>query len=129
MNTGDERFPKKARLLKQSEFDRVYHGDMFAADETLVIKAIGNDKNLTRLGLSVGRKVGNAVVRNKWKRTIREAFRRQRDKLPVGLDLVVRPRLGSHCEYKAVYESLAKLVAKVDRRIQKFSQNRAERKS
>lgn len=42
----------------------------------------------TRLGITVTRKVGNAVVRNRIKRLVREVFRQHRARLPVGLDLV-----------------------------------------
>ena len=61
----------------------------------LVVQGCANGLPHTRLGLSVSRRVGNAVLRNRWKRIIREAFRTQRDELPVGLDLVVRPRRGA----------------------------------
>ena len=60
---GDQRFPKSVRLLSQSDFDSVYQSDVFAADDFLVIRASRNDLGITRLGLSVSRNVGNAVVR------------------------------------------------------------------
>ncbi len=129
MNSGAQRFPKKVRLLRQFEFDRVYQGNVYAADETLVVLAVSNHQDLTRLGLSVSRKVGNAVVRNKWKRMIREAFRRQQTKLPRGLDVVVRPRMGAHCEFDRVHASLAMLVSKVDRRLRKSSGERSGKSS
>ena len=113
----DQRFPKSARLRNQAEFDRVYGGDAFAADNVLVVKAIRNDRGVTRLGLAVGRKVGNAVVRNRWKRLIREAFRKQRGELPAGLDLVVRPRKGAACDYNAIFDAIKKLVARLDRKL------------
>ena len=84
----DNRFPKSVRLRRQAEFDRVYGGDVFAADNVLVIKAVKNGLSVSRLGLSVSRKVGNAVVRNRWKRRIREAFRNHQVTLPVGIDFV-----------------------------------------
>ncbi len=129
MNFGTQRFPKQVRLLRQFEFDRVYQGDVYAADETLVVIAVANYLDITRLGLSVSRKVGNAVVRNKWKRMIREAFRRQQTKLPRGLDVVVRPRMGARCEFDRVYASLATLVSKVDYRIRKSSGDRTGKSS
>jgi ribonuclease P protein component len=119
MNSGAQRFPKKVRLLRQFEFDRVYQGNAYAADETLVVMAVSNQRDITRIGLSVSRKVGNAVVRNRWKRIIREAFRRQQTKLPHGLDIVVRPRMGARCEFNKVHASLATLISKVDHRIRK----------
>ena len=71
----DQRFPKSVRLLTQKDFDSVYQDDVFAADDFLVIRATRNNLEVTRLGLSVSRKVGNAVVRNRWKRLIRQACR------------------------------------------------------
>lgn len=48
-----------------------------------------------RLGLTVSRRVGNAVVRNRLKRRVREWFRRARAELEPGLDLVVIARRGA----------------------------------
>ena len=66
-----------------------------------------------RLGLSVSRKVGGAVVRNRWKRSIREAFRQSRARLPDGVDLVVIPRPGAKPELAGLMESLVRLAARV----------------
>jgi len=54
----------------------------------LVVAAAG-PADEPRLGITVTRKVGNAVFRNRAKRVIREAFRRKRDDLPPGTDVVV----------------------------------------
>ena len=110
---SDETFPKSARLLKSIEFQRVYNGSTFAADDTLVIKATLNDIDELRLGLSVSRKVGNAVVRNRWKRRIREAFRLNRGDFSVGLDIVVRPKRGAVCDSHQIELSLKKLLARI----------------
>ena len=104
-----EGFPRLLRVRKQAEFDAVFGNNAFAADNVLVMNAIANDQDVTRLGLSIGRKVGNAAVRNRWKRTIREAFRRNRNALPTGIDIVVRPRKGATCQYENVVRSLAGL--------------------
>ncbi len=53
-----------------------------------------NDLSYSRLGLSVSRKVGNAVKRNRVKRLIRELFRKNKDKFPKGYDIVFIPRKG-----------------------------------
>jgi ribonuclease P protein component len=113
----DQRFPKSVRLRRQAEFDVVYQGNVFAADDVLVIKAVRNGLNVTRLGLSVSKKVGNAVVRNRWKRLIREAFRKQRSELPVGMDLVVRPKKGATCEHEAIYRSIGRLAQRLDKKL------------
>lgn len=113
MEKPDQRFPKSIRLLRQFQFDHVHSSQFFAADDTLVIKGVGNDLDQMRLGLSVSRKVGNAVIRNRWKRVIREAFRQQKQELPGGLDIVVRPRKGANCRYDKVFQSLKVLTGKL----------------
>lgn len=114
---SDQTFPKSARLLKSFEFKRVYDGSVFAADDTLVIKAVPNDAGKLRLGLSVSRKVGNAVVRNRWKRRIREAFRRQKGDFSLGLDIVVRPKNGAICDSEKIDLSIKKLLARISKKL------------
>lgn len=114
---ANQTFPKSVRLRTSPEFDRVYRSKHYAADGVLVICGARNGTEVTRLGLSVSRKVGNAVVRNRWKRQIREAFRKQRVDLPVGLDLVVRPKKGAACDGPAIFLSVKKLAARLDRSI------------
>ena len=110
---SNQTFPKSVRLLKSADFQRVYEGSAFAADDTLVIKAVPNDIGKLRLGLAVSRKVGNAVVRNRWKRRIRESFRRQRGDFSIGLDIVVRPKRGAVCDSQKIHLSLQKLLARI----------------
>jgi len=112
-------FPKSHRLLKREEFARVYQSDDFAADNVLVIRGIRNDLEVTRLGLSVSKKVGNAVERNRWKRRIREAFRLVHAELPGGMDIVVRPKKGAVCDFEAIHRSLPKLIARLYRKVDK----------
>lgn len=116
---ADFRFRREYRLRTQAEFDRVYATKTYAADDVLVVNAAGSELPYPRLGLSVSRKVGNAVVRNAWKRRIREAFRLVRARLPVGIDLVVRPKLGARLDYHAIEHSLPGLVARVHKRLER----------
>ncbi len=111
------RYCKSNRLRSRTDFERVHQSDLYVADRTLVVKAVDNGTAETRLGLSVNRRVGCAVIRNRWKRLIREVFRLQRARLPLGLDLVVRPRRGARCDYQKVAKSLPKLVAQLNRRL------------
>src|SRR5688572_4305043 len=97
------------RLRRQADFDRVHQSNVYAADETLVVRASSNGLEITRLGVSLSRKVGNAVVRNKWKRLVREAFRIEQSSWPRSLDLVVRPRRGAIPEAVAIRQSLRHL--------------------
>jgi len=50
--------------------------------------ALPNDRDVTRVGLTVSTKVGNAVVRVRIRRVLRELFRKRRHQLPGGIDLV-----------------------------------------
>ena len=109
------RFTKADRLVHKSDFERVYESDLFAADRFLVIKGLRNGQSRSRLGLSVSRRVGNAVARNRWKRAIREAFRTRRDKIPDGWDFVVRPRKGAQLDRSAIARSLVYLTRRIDK--------------
>ena len=115
---ADQRFPKSFHLLKQAEFDRVFASRNYAADDQLILHGCWNDLPFSRLGLSVSRKSGNAVVRNYWKRSIREAFRLNRETLPFGIDLVVRPQKGATADSLAIQQSLPGLVRKLARKMQ-----------
>ena len=79
----------------------------------LLVFGCENDLPNARLGLSVSRKVGNAVVRNRWKRVIREAFRLSRSQLPEGIDLVVIPKSNASPTLDVVAGSLNRLAQKI----------------
>lgn len=85
----------------------------------IVVCGCENGLDRPRLGLSVSRKVGSAVVRNRWKRLLREAFRLEKEHLPKGVDLVVIPRPGAEPELARLQNSLSWLAARVARRLAK----------
>ena len=89
-------FPRAARLLRPADFARVYGRRKSAAAGPIVVYAAPNEcaDGGTRLGLSVSRRIGGAVVRNRWKRVLREAFRAVRGDLPGGNDFLVVVRSG-----------------------------------
>ncbi len=111
------RFTKKMRIRKHREFGRVYGRRRSAGDGLLLIHGCENRFDYPRLGLTVSRKVGGAVLRNRWKRIVREAFRRSQDELPKGVDLVVTPRPGAEPDLAAVRRSLTRLVKQIERRL------------
>lgn len=86
------RFPKAARLRKRREFLAVQQGGRkFSADCVLGLVRRG-PPGPARLGVTVSSTVGNAVVRNRVKRRLRELFRARADTLPKGIELVVIAR-------------------------------------
>ena len=82
-------FPRRMRLGHGRDFSRAYAGQVRRAAGPLLVFAIPNELPHPRLGLSVSRRVGNAVRRNLIKRRLREAFRLGQNELPAGYDLVV----------------------------------------
>lgn len=108
-------FPKSARLLNRFEFDAVFSNRVAKSDSCITVLVRENGLATQRLGLVVSRKAGNAVVRNLWKRRLREAFRLQRSRLPDGIDLVVMPRAHKPPEVWQLEKSLVALAAKATR--------------
>ena len=88
----EQGFPPSCRLRTSREYSQLWrHGRRCHTAHLIVIAASGSSG--TRLGLSVSRKVGNAVCRNRLKRWLREYFRVQRAGLGAGTELsvVVKP--------------------------------------
>jgi ribonuclease P protein component len=112
-------FRPEHRVRKQADFDRVYAARLFAADGVLIVNAAENGLPHSRLGLSIGKIVGKAVVRNRWKRLIREAFRLSRSELPLGCDFVARPQKGATPEFEPIRQSLITLTIKIAKRFAK----------
>jgi len=85
-------FPKESRLLRRGEFRRVYEEGQRRSTSLCAIFFRPNGLSWTRLGVTVPGRVGNAVVRNRAKRRLREIFRRHRAAIPAGWDIVLNPR-------------------------------------
>jgi ribonuclease P protein component len=83
------RYPKAARLGGKVAFAAVYDAKMKSTGGPLVFFSRPNGLAISRIGLSVSRKVGTAPHRNRIKRRLREAFRLSRPALPSGFDLVI----------------------------------------
>jgi ribonuclease P protein component len=87
-------FPKKKRLISNSQFKAVLDDGRRRSNCVLRLYIAKNNLEYSRLGVSVGKSQGNAVVRNRLKRLMREAFRQNQHQIPAGFDyvLMISPR-------------------------------------
>ncbi len=110
---------RRGRLSRSAEFDKVVrNGRSHAGREFVLYVFPRGGEDPPRLGLSVSRKVGGAVERNRVKRVLREAFALEASRLPEGSDAVViaRPdarRLAEEQGLAGVHAALRQLVDKV----------------
>jgi ribonuclease P protein component len=110
----------RMRLSRSADFDRVFrHGRSHAGREFVLYVFPRGEGNEPRLGLSVSRKVGGAVERNRVKRLLREAFAMDGDRLPAGTDAVVVARheanaLAEREGLAGIRRALGQLLERVD---------------
>ncbi len=87
-----ERFPRAARLLKHSDFERVYKLGKRHFSSHMTVFYLRQTEGGARVGFTVGRVLGGAVQRNRIKRRLREAVRLRRAALKAPVDVVINPK-------------------------------------
>ena len=128
-------FGRSSRILKSQDFVRVSRkGQRRASSEFVVLSVVepscpGRTTRDPRLGLSTSRAVGNAVVRNRIRRQVREWFRREREKLPASLDLVVIARKrAATLETAEIFRSLDRLVSPLSENLESLAKGSIEKR-
>lgn len=113
----NRQFSALYRIRKTAEFGIVYGSRKRVSDAILIVYGMPNGKDYSRLGLSVSKRVGGAVVRNRWKRLVRESFRLNRAVIPPGFDFVVIPKaIGRVPAFSLVAASVRTLTRSVAKR-------------
>jgi ribonuclease P protein component len=108
---GSFSFPKEKRLLNRKDFVNLNRlGERhYTRHFTVILKK--NGLGITRLGVTVTKKIGNAVKRNRVKRLIREFFRLNKSYFPQGYDIVVAAKKNaSYLDLRKTKEELAEII-------------------
>ncbi|HNQ21927.1 MAG TPA: ribonuclease P protein component [Phycisphaerae bacterium] len=120
-----ERFRPRERLRRQADFARVLELRCSAADNVLMVLVAPNGRAWSRLGIRTSRRLGQAVRRSYIRRRIREAFRRSKDQIPVGLDILCLARRGAADREVDVVVSFYRLVRRAERALRRHTQDGA----
>lgn len=90
--SGSLGFPARMRVRLDRDFRRAYDRRLRRDLGFASLLAAANGLTHARLGISISRRVGTAVRRNRIKRLLREAFRLEQQAMPAGVDLIVQVR-------------------------------------
>jgi len=101
-------------IKKTKSFKTVYDGGRHYVNPYFVAYALANNEEFNRLGVTVSKKVGNAVIRNRVRRLIKESCRHKAHRLKQGFDIVIiarapvgeLPKAGSFIKVDKSLESL-----------------------
>jgi len=98
-------------LLHKPEFDRVYRNGRRRTSRQFIVFSAANGLERSRFGMSIGRALGGAVVRNRVRRRLREILRQHRQEISSGWDIVLHPRASvATAEFRALSEELLGLL-------------------
>ena len=111
-------FPRTARLLKHSDFDRVYKQGRRHFSAHMTVFFLPQEQGGARVGFTVGRVLGGAVQRNRIKRRLREAVRLCRSSLQNKVDVVINPKKSIlTLEFTLVVEEVGRAFTVIARKL------------
>lgn len=115
MDPQDRSFGPEWRVRSRKDFAAIHAAKVRSESGPLLVYAMPNRLEHCRIGLSVGRRVGNAVVRNRIKRRIREAFRNHRSSWASGYDLLVVVRPHPPASVETYAQDLGRTIGRLDK--------------
>lgn len=83
------KLPKQGILRKNKQFQGIYRYGRSYANRYIVLYLLPEKGEMTKVGFAAGKRLGNAVVRNRVKRLLRETFRLNRGRLKPGMKLLL----------------------------------------
>lgn len=124
MGSMTQRLTRCQRMRKRADIDPVFRRGLRAGDGRLLLVARRRDDRENgepsrRGGVSVSKRHGSAVRRNRLKRLCRETWRLSQHDLPDGFDYVLVPRVGVQADLAGLQESLIHLAGRIARRAEK----------
>jgi len=109
-----ESFLRKEHIRKHSEFIEIYENGETVRKNAMKFYFMSSSNDFGRLGITVPRKTGNAVIRNRYRRWIREIFRCNKSYLKNSVDLVVCVFRDQWADFKSFDKDFLYLFKKID---------------
>lgn len=98
-------------LTENREFKRIYNRGKSVVNHLLVLYYVENELPFNRLGITVSKKIGKAVVRNKVRRVIKENYRLKESHIREGYDIIFVTRVqGKDASYKQISSAMDNLL-------------------
>ena len=100
-------------IKENRDFSRLYRSGSFYSSDCLILYLKNNKSGIKRLGVTVSKKVGKAVIRNRVRRRIKESYRELEEKIVSSSDFVIVARVkAAECDYKKIKSALIYLFKK-----------------
>lgn len=111
---GDNSFPKTDRILKRSQFVKLSLLGKMVQTRYFIAAVLDGEADGNRIGITVSKKVGNAVERNRIKRIVREHYRHRKETIEGNRDInIIARKYASHLSNAQVNDELDKLFRKI----------------